>query len=237
MKNYEYDCLSFCRVFQPEVPEEHIFKLFEDTDPDGGLYVAVARDWDDPYPDKVYKCKMTWNPEDCKAFAKDFRRLYRTFENMAGECEDEGISGLAAEPSDPAYHDVWQKYIRPFEGISDLMALAGKETKSEERIKLYQRIEELARKDAEKRFPSSIMAFEIVCAARNLYQLISSDQDTYCDLYLYDFEARKLAQAMALNTYCTEISEETVEDMDPDLPPDDEENSDVLRYMGQELTL
>lgn len=168
--------------------------------------------WDaDEECEEYYICKMNWTADDADKVVAEYETLYASLAEIAksyGVNDDISIKSAAVQGS-LSLSTVWNTYLRPFETEGfDADAVSAIQEKLEEEDALtaeeseyYDRYCDAIYTDCAKRLSGSVCTYETVFRAKRLTRLMSLQAPAV----IIESEATKLAAAMALRTYCSEM--------------------------------
>lgn len=169
-------------------------------------------DWENGADERYYVCKMQWSPEDAERLIGEYEEFRKTLQEMAALYErgadcDEKRPGVAASPR---YNAMWDTYLRPFatEQFDGDAVFAIQEKLEEweeltpEESELYDRYCKAIFEDCAERLRSGTCAYRLIIHAKRVFQLMTLQAPKV----VIDNECAMLAAAMALHTYCTEMT-------------------------------
>ena len=233
MKNHafvEEETKELCRevcITNDLTPVECIEEMFGHTDENGVVYIP---EW--PYDDdydydgtRYYECHMNWNEEGKEKVIKDFIYLYEGIRviGLLLEKLPEGADIDRKTLGDKLY-PIWCKYLNRIEPegfdskrIDDIRekkeAIYYKELpadalspEEEEYLDLYR---DAVRAEAEKKIGKGLASYDVLIRARRVSKLFG----LHAPEIIVKNEARLLAQAMAVHSYCYDkktITEEEI---------------------------
>lgn len=173
--------------------------------------------WDeDEDSSEYYVCKMNWTAFDAERAVAEYEQLRDKLERIAAGSADAADlrEKSAAVAADPLLSEVWDTYIRPFEteGFDDAHILwiqeglelpgdNGEDAPTAEDLEYYDRYCDAVYADCARRLTGSVCTYETVIRARRLCRLMT----LHAPQVIVESEACKLAAAIALRAYCTEM--------------------------------
>ena len=203
-------------------PEECVRVMYEQTDPNGNLYLP-AWPCDICFTSAVdyYALTMNWTEADCKTLNADYAALFESLKRIAavydqlGDTLEENRRVLSED-----LVQVWDTYLRAFdtrgfdydlirdiEDRLDEIAYANssdggdvpseKTTVTEEERALFGQYVAQIHNDAEKRLDRKTAAYDVIIRAMRLCKLLSVNAPEI----VVSFEAKFLVQAMAVNRF------------------------------------
>ena len=175
--------LTYDRVNSSITPEECILKMFSSTDEAGKITMShTYLDADLMAHEEALVCHMNWAEKDRDAITEKYRCLFDAFIQMSEQYKQGSHESVVFnKPEDSRFADIWDTYLRPFDGdgLAELLEETDENDTAEEisgsKAEIYDRIAEIEYEDACRRLESSIMAYQVINTARRLCRLLELD--------------------------------------------------------------